>query len=131
MWVKILPKLYHIPFFAKHIDTILMLHPGFEPGLPRPQRGVLTTRLMERFNTRVIMFWRYRVSIPVPRACKARTLPIELYPLLLIYFVVFATTRIRTLVICLGSRYANHYTIVALIIILNKKEKCGLGLVGL
>ena len=24
-----------------------MLHPGFEPGLPRPQRGVLTTRLME------------------------------------------------------------------------------------
>ena len=24
-----------------------MLHPGFEPGLPRPQRGVLTTRLIE------------------------------------------------------------------------------------
>ncbi len=24
-----------------------MLHPRFEPGLPRPQRGVLTTRLME------------------------------------------------------------------------------------
>ena len=26
---------------------LCMLHPGFEPGLPRPQRGVLTTRLME------------------------------------------------------------------------------------
>jgi hypothetical protein len=25
--------------------------------------------------------WRIRVSIPVPRACKARTLPIELIPL--------------------------------------------------
>ena len=25
-----------------------MLHPGYEPGLPRPQRGVLTTRLMEQ-----------------------------------------------------------------------------------
>jgi hypothetical protein len=25
-----------------------MLHPGFEPGSPRPQRGVLTTRLMEQ-----------------------------------------------------------------------------------
>ena len=24
-----------------------MLHPGFEPGLPVPQTGVLTTRLME------------------------------------------------------------------------------------
>ena len=24
--------------------------------------------------------WRIRVSIPVPRACKARTLPIELIP---------------------------------------------------
>ena len=24
--------------------------------------------------------WRYRVSIPVPRACKARALPTELYP---------------------------------------------------
>ena len=25
-----------------------MLYPGFEPGLPRPQRGVLTTRLIEQ-----------------------------------------------------------------------------------
>ena len=24
-----------------------MLDPGFEPGLPRPQRGVLTSRLIE------------------------------------------------------------------------------------
>ena len=24
-----------------------MLYPGFEPGLPRPQRGVLTTRLIK------------------------------------------------------------------------------------
>ena len=54
-----------------------MLHPGYEPGSPRPQRGVLTTRLMEHIH---IMYWRYRVSIPVPRACKARALPIELYP---------------------------------------------------
>ena len=28
-----------------------MLHPGYEPGLPRPQRGVLTTRLMELIYT--------------------------------------------------------------------------------
>ena len=28
-----------------------MPHPGFEPGLPRPQRGVLTTRLMELSDT--------------------------------------------------------------------------------
>ncbi len=26
----------------------IMLDPGFEPGLPRPQRGVLTSRLIER-----------------------------------------------------------------------------------
>ena len=53
-----------------------MLHPGYEPGSPRPQRGVLTTRLMEH----IYIYWRYRVSIPVPRACKARALPIELIP---------------------------------------------------
>ena len=29
----------------------------------------------------VTKWWRIRVSIPVPRACKARTLPIELIPL--------------------------------------------------
>jgi hypothetical protein len=57
-----------------------MLHPGFEPGLPRPQRGVLTTRLIEQFLKQFL--WRCRVSIPVPRACKARALPIELHPLL-------------------------------------------------
>ena len=26
-----------------------MLHPGFEPGLPVPQTGVLTTRLIELY----------------------------------------------------------------------------------
>ena len=28
--------------------------------------------------------WRIRVSIPVPRRCKRRTLPIELIPLILV-----------------------------------------------
>ena len=28
--------------------TKKMLHPGFEPGLPVPQTGVLTTRLIEQ-----------------------------------------------------------------------------------
>ena len=31
--------------------------------------------------------WRIRVSIPVPRACKARTLPIELIPLISVVLV--------------------------------------------
>jgi hypothetical protein len=58
-----------------------VLHPGFEPGLPRPQRGVLTTRLMEQcICVKFLNLWRCRVSIPVPRACKARALPIELHP---------------------------------------------------
>jgi hypothetical protein len=57
-----------------------MLDPGFEPGLPRPQRGVLTARLIELLLYISDFFWRCWVSIPVPRACKARTLPTELHP---------------------------------------------------
>ena len=69
-----------------------MLDPGFEPGLPRPQRGVLTSRLIELIRyviffkksnssyKSIIIKWRTRVSISVPRACKARALPIELVP---------------------------------------------------
>ena len=59
-----------------------MLYPGFEPGLPVPQTGVLTTRLIELYLNRACQItpWRIRVSIPVPRACKARALPIELIP---------------------------------------------------
>ena len=37
-----------LPRYATVLDHSAVLHPGFEPGLPRPQRGVLTTRLMER-----------------------------------------------------------------------------------
>ena len=58
-----------------------MLYPGFEPGLPVPQTGVLTTRLIELYIYIIFIYkWRIRVSIPVPRACKARALPIELIP---------------------------------------------------
>ena len=31
----------------KNENIFCLPHPGFEPGSPRPQRGVLTTRLME------------------------------------------------------------------------------------
>ena len=31
-----------------------MLDPGFEPGLPRPQRGVLTSRLIQRIDRRIL-----------------------------------------------------------------------------
>ena len=55
--------------------------PGFEPGLPLPQSGVLTTRLYKHLHAMVIQKqWRIRVSIPVPRRCERRTLPIELIP---------------------------------------------------
>ena len=37
-----------------------MLDPGFEPGLPRPQRGVLTSRLIER-ELYIILAARVRV----------------------------------------------------------------------
>ena len=39
-----------------------MLDPGFEPGLPRPQRGVLTTRLIE--HRIVYSFDHTMVQIP-------------------------------------------------------------------
>ncbi len=49
-------SLYHVltpprklPHYTRQCLTTQVLHPGFEPGLPRPQRGVLTTRLMGRF----------------------------------------------------------------------------------
>ena len=47
-----------------------MLDPGFEPGLPRPQRGVLTSRLIELFYLLIgLKEWRIRVSISVPVRC--------------------------------------------------------------
>ncbi len=33
-----------------------MLDPGFEPGLPRPQRGVLTSRLIQHIYNNIFIF---------------------------------------------------------------------------
>ena len=45
-----IPRMTHIYFHTTHTyayNNNNMLDPGFEPGLPRPQRGVLTSRLIE------------------------------------------------------------------------------------
>ena len=75
------------------------------------------------------LFWRYRVSIPVPRACEARTLPIELYPLPQLSVFQLrsqsrervvqktdkknALTGNRTRATPLATAYSNHWTISA------------------
>ncbi len=55
--------------------------PRFELGLLGSQPRVLTTRLWKRH---VFQKWRIGVSIPVPRRCERRTLPIELIPLTIV-----------------------------------------------
>ena len=37
----------------------LVPQPGFEPGLPRPQRGVLTTRRLRRFLHQIVLNKNY------------------------------------------------------------------------
>ena len=82
----------HVACIAK------MRRPGIEPGaygwepymLPLHQRRLQSLELAYRsphenntisHDTWNFKIWRIGVSIPVPRACKARTLPIELIPL--------------------------------------------------
>ena len=81
----------HVACIAK------MRRPGIEPGaygwepymLPLHQRRLQSIELAYRSPMKTIQYrmihgvfkiWRIGVSIPVPRACKARTLPIELIP---------------------------------------------------
>ena len=42
--------------------NVKMLYPGYEPGLPRPQRGVLTTRLIEHTIIYIIYIINYIYS---------------------------------------------------------------------
>ena len=51
----------------------------------------LTKRVLCQLSYEGIKKWRIRVSIPVPRACKARTLPIELIPLSTEYQIRLST----------------------------------------
>ena len=53
-----------------------MLH-RFEPGLPVPQTGVLTTRLIELY----INLYGDTGLRSVPRACKARALQLSYTPI--------------------------------------------------
>ena len=95
-----------------------LLDPGFEPGLPRPQRGVLTTRLIQH-----ICVWRYRVSIPVPRACKARALPIELYPHRIYIYISHISER-NISVENLKTHWFSPQLVVVHIYISTRLKKC-------
>ena len=50
---------------------MLLQYPGFEPGLPRPQRGVLTTILI-LLELEVNQFFKTKTSIQVKTGQKNR-----------------------------------------------------------
>ncbi len=72
-------------YYKKNVLVFVTSLTGLEPAIFPLGEGCVTITLQRLmllyfWFVRKNKFWKYRVSIPVPRVCGTRALPIELYP---------------------------------------------------
>ncbi len=93
-----------------------MLCPGFEPGLPRPQRGVLTTRLTKHC---CLLFGGAGLRSRCLVLAKHALYQLSYTPLHVLLPLIYSVENVaptgnRTRTSCLGGTNCNHSTIGAL-----------------